>query len=63
MGLSEAIEAVKESYVIAKRLNEAKSKIAQLKIIEEIKPKNEPSGVYRYNLHEQRERILQLARS
>jgi len=63
MELSEAIKKVKKAFIDAKRLNETKSEIGRLKILQELRPKDEPSQVYRYNVSEHRERILQLARS
>jgi len=63
MELSEAIEKVKKAFDDAKRLNEAKTEKARDKILKELTPKNDKSTVYRYNLHEHRERLLQLARS
>ena len=63
MDLSEAIKKVKEAFKNRDRLNIAKTEKQRLKIIEELKPKHEPSQVYRYNMQEHRERLLQLARS
>ena len=63
MELSEAIKKVNKAFIDAKRLNETKSERGRLKILRELVPKNEPSSVYRYNMQEHRERILQLARS
>lgn len=63
MELSEAIKKVKEAFKTRDKLNAAKTEEAKLKIIERVKPKYEPSQVYRYNLSEHREQLLQLARS
>ena len=63
MELSDAIKKVKWSFAMKKELNDTKSKKKKLKLIEEIRGKDEPSQVYRYNVHEHRERLLQLARS
>jgi hypothetical protein len=63
MELSEAIRMVKKAFKNRDRLNSAKTEEEKLKIIEELKPKNEPSQVYHYNVQEHRERLLQLARS
>ena len=63
MELSQAIKRVKWSFTMKKEINDAKSKKARLKIIDKIKGKDEPSQVYRYNVSEHQERLLQLARS
>ena len=63
MELSEAIERVKWALGEAKRLNEAKTDKARDKILKEIGGENDKSEVYRYNLQEHRDRLLQLARS
>jgi hypothetical protein len=63
MELSEAIKKVKNSFKVRDKLNAAETDKEKLKILERIKPKYEPSEVYHYNVHEHRERLLQLARS
>jgi len=64
MDLSKAIAVVKGSFVVARDLTKAKTELERLKIVQEITPENDDkSEVYRYNMHEQRERILQFARS
>lgn len=63
MELSEAIDKVKDAFLKRDRLNAAKSDKAKAKILLEIMPKHEPSEVYRYNVSEHRERLLQLSRS
>ena len=64
MDLSKAIKLIKGSFAIARDLTKAKTESERLKIIGEITPENDDKGeVYRYNMHEQRERILQFARS
>lgn len=63
MTIKEAIEKVKWSYRMKKKINNAKSDEAKLKIINKLKGKDEPSQVFRYNVQEHRERLLQLARS
>lgn len=63
MELSEAIKKVKEAFSNRDILNTAKTDKERLEIIERIMPEHESSEVYRYNMHEHRERLLQLARS
>lgn len=63
MELSEAIKFVKKAFRDRDKLNQTKNKKDKLKIVKEWIPKDEPSQVYRYNLSEHRERMLQLARS
>jgi hypothetical protein len=63
MEISEAIGHVKWSFKMKRKVNTAKTEKEKLSIIEGIKGKDEQSEVYRYNVHEYRERILQLARS
>ncbi len=63
MELSKAIKLVKKSFRDRDKINGAKTKRERLKIIRRLIPKNEPSDVYRYNVQEHRERMLQLARS
>jgi hypothetical protein len=63
MELSKAIAMVKKSFMDRDRLNQAKTEEEKLRVLKEWIPKNEPSKVYRYNLSEHRERMLQLARS
>ena len=63
MELSDAISRVKKALDDSKRLNEAKTDKARQKILKELMPKHDESKVYHYNMHENRERILQLARS
>jgi len=63
MTLPEAIEKVKNAFDVKDRLNAAKTEKQRLKIIKEVSVKHEQSEVYRYNVQEHRERLLQLARS
>lgn len=65
MSLKEAIEKVKEAFKLKTRLNKAETDEQRLKIINEVAVKQDAkkSDVYRYNMHEQRERIMQLART
>lgn len=63
MDLSQAIKTVKRAFRDRDLLNKAKTEKERLKIITKIRGKHEPSDVYRYNLSEHRERMLQLARS
>jgi len=46
MELSDAIKKVKWSFAMKKELNDTKSKKKKLKLIEEIRGKDEPSQVY-----------------
>jgi hypothetical protein len=61
--LSDAITIVKKAFEDRDRVNSAKSKKAKLAIIKELQGNGNKSDVHRYNLPEQRERMLQLARS
>jgi len=63
MPLPEAIEKVKQAFDTKDRLNAAKTEKQRLKIIKEVSVTYEQSKVYRYNVQEHRERLLQLARS
>ena len=63
MEIKDAIKKVKEAFYNRDRLNAAKNDKERSKILEEIRPPYEQSQVYRYNMLEHRERILQLARS
>lgn len=63
MDLSAAIKKVKKAFEDRDRLNAAKTDEKKIKIIKELQPKHEPSPVFRYNMQEHRERLLQLARS
>ena len=62
MDIADAIKKVKWSFKMKKKLNKANEK-EKKSIIEGIIGKDEPSQVYRYNVSEHRERMLQLARS
>jgi len=62
MELSEAIEKVKHAFEMRDILN-SKDEKERVHILEKIRGQNEQSDVYRYNMHEQRERIMQLVRS
>jgi hypothetical protein len=62
MDLSEAISKVKKAFDDRDRLNNTKSDRKRNKIIKELKPQYEPCEVYRYDMSEHRERLLQLAR-
>jgi hypothetical protein len=63
MELSHAIKVVKEAFVNKKRLNDAKNEKARQKILKEVRvEKDAESDVFRYNVCEQREELLQLAR-
>ena len=63
MEFSEAIKKIKWSFDMRDKLNNTKNEIERLKILQNLKGKYDQSEVYRYNLSEHRERILQLARS
>jgi len=63
MKLPGAIEKIKNAFKIKNRLNSAKTEEQKLMILDEVTVKHEPSQVYRYNLQEHREQLLQLARS
>lgn len=64
MELSEAIQKVKDAFKVRDLLNTTKSKKKRKHILEEIIGDHGPkSDVYRYNLQEQHEQIMQLARS
>lgn len=64
LGLSQAIATVKGSFAVARDLAKTESELGRLKILQEITPEDDNKGkVYRYNMSEQRERILQLARN
>jgi hypothetical protein len=63
MYLDEAIKKVKWSFNMKDKLNNTKSEKEKSKILERIIGKHEQSQVYRYNVSEHIERILQLARS
>lgn len=63
MELNEAIEKVSKAYNDAQRLNNAKTEEERAKILKELTSEHEQSDVYRYNMHAQREKLLQLARS
>ena len=63
MDLSEAIEKVKDAFMKRDILNAKKSEKSRLKYIEEISADDKRSDVYRYDMIEQRERMLQLAKS
>lgn len=65
MELSEAIKKVKEAFVIRDQLNESKKTKKEIlqEILKEKKPENDQSEVFRYNMQEQREKLLHLARS
>jgi len=64
MELSQAIETVKGAFATRNILNNAKTDKERNKLLKELKKKNGPkSDVYRYNLHEQRDRLMQLVRS
>lgn len=64
MELSRAIAVVKGAFAVARDLKKEKSELGRLKILQEITPEDDDqSEVYRYNMHEQRERLLQFARS
>jgi hypothetical protein len=62
MELSKAIRLVKKAFKDRDRVNNAKSDRAKAKILKELIPPYEQSQVYRYNVSEHRERLLQLAR-
>jgi len=63
MDLLDAIKEVSKAFVTRDRLNSAKTDKARQKIIKEVRIEPEKSDVYRYNLHEQREKMLHFARS
>jgi len=60
--LSEAIEKVKEAFRMRDILN-AKNEKERIHILEQIRGQHGKSDVYRYNMHEQREKFMQLVRS
>ena len=63
MDIEDAIAEIKQAFITRDRLNSAKTEKQRKTIIKEVSVKNEDSGVYRYNMHEQREKLLQLART
>jgi len=63
MDLTKAIDLVKGSFATRDRLNNAKTDKTRKKILKEVTIEDEKSDVYRYNVFEQRERRLQLART
>ena len=63
MELPEAIEKVKHAFKLKDKLNKAKSRESAMRILEKEMPKRDESKVYRYNMQEHRQRLLQLARS
>jgi hypothetical protein len=62
MKLPEAIAKVNEAFKIRDKLNRAETNEKRESILRRVTIKNEPSEVYRYNMQEHRERLLQLAR-
>jgi len=64
MDLTDAIKMVKHAFAMRDRLNSAKTNKERKHILEEIGGNNgSKSDVYRYDMHEQREQIMQFARS
>ena len=64
MELSRAIGVIKDAFVTKDRLNAAKNEKERQKIIKEVSvEKDGKSGVFRYDVSEQREQLLQLART
>jgi len=61
--LSKAIDVVKGAFAVSKKVREAKRGSEKLRILKEIIPKHDESKVLRYNVSEQREKLLQIARS
>jgi len=63
MKMKDAIKKVIWSFNMRNKLNQTKTEEERLKLIATLLPKDEQSKVYRYNVQEHRERILQLGRS
>jgi hypothetical protein len=59
--LSKAIKLVKKAFITKDQLNNSKK--TKQEILKEITPHNEQGKVRYYDMHEQREKLLQLARS